>query len=253
MEREEAEAVSQEVFLEALRKVDKAVPAGLTDGTGRPAGRRFAVYRNNVAVSLREALEVGFPAVRSLIGVENFARIAGLYVRHAAPTSPVMAGYGAGFAAMIAQTEALKPIGYLPDVARLEFALRESYHAGDAPPFDPARLQGLSESVLMAATLRLAPSVRLLRSPWPVASVWRFALRGGAKPEARAEDVLILRPAFDPEPHILPPGGADFVMALQQGTTFGAALEAAGADFDLAAMMALLLRGGALADMTTEA
>ncbi|WP_425098802.1 putative DNA-binding domain-containing protein [Tropicibacter sp. S64] len=244
--------MSQDAFLDALRRAEVAVPEGLTDGAGRPAERRFAVYRNNVAVSLREALEVGFPAVRSLIGAENFARAASLYVRAAAPGSPLMARYGADFPDFLARLEALKSLGYLPDVARLEFAIRESYHAADRAALDPGTLQGLSEAALTGAKVRFAPAVRLLRSPWPVVSVWRFALGRGPKPEATAEDALILRPAFDPEPQVLPAGGAVFADLLMQGKTFGTALEATDEAFDLGAMMGLLLQGGALTNLETE-
>ncbi|WP_136439254.1 DNA-binding domain-containing protein [Pacificoceanicola onchidii] len=244
--------VSQAGFLGALRDAELDVPDGLMDGEGRPAGRRFAVYRNNVAVSLREALEAGFPAVAKLIGPENFARAAGMYLRAEPPGSPLMMGYGAGFADFLAGIEALNSIGYLADVARLEFALRESYHAADAPVLNPARLQDLSEEALMAARLVLAPSVRLLRSPWPVLSVYRFTMTPGSpKPQAQAEDVLIARPEFDPEPHLLPTGGAPFLAAVQVGQSFGAALEAAGEDFDLGAMLGLLLQTGALSDIIT--
>ncbi len=237
-------------FRQALLEAGGPAPDGLTDGEGRAAGRRFAVYRNNVAVSLREALESGFPAVRRLIGAENFAHLSGLYLRQAPPSSPLMMHYGADFPEFLTNLDALKTTGYLPDVARLELALRRSYHAADAPPFDAARLQGLEDDALMAARLVLAPSVQVVRSIWPVLSVYRYTMsKGSPKPEARAEDVLIARPEFDPVPHALPPEGVDFVAALQDGQRFGSALEAVSEDFDLGATLGLLLQAGALSDI----
>lgn len=243
--------VTQDEFRAALLDATRPVPAGLGDGRGRPAGRRYAVYRNNVAVSLREALESAFPAVAKLIGPDAFARAAGLYLRQAPPDSPLMMHYGAGFPDFLAGLKPLAHIGYLADVARLEMALRQSYHASDAEALDPARLQGLDDDTLSGARLTLAPAIRVLRSPWPVLSVYRYTMQPGSpKPQARPEDVLVSRPGFDPEPHPLPPGAAPFVAALRAGTPFGAALEAASAGFDLSATLSLLLSNGALSDLT---
>lgn len=245
-------AVTQDAFRAGLLDGATAAPPGLRDGAGRAAGRRYDVYRNNVAVSLRAALESGFPAVARLLGPENFAMAAGRYLRQAPPGSPVMLDYGAGFPAFLAAQEALARWGYLADVARLELALRESYHAADSAPLDPAALQGLSEEALAGARVWLAPSLRLVRSAWPVLSIRRYALQPGApKPAAEAEDVVVLRPTFDPAPHALPPRGADFLAALVQGRPFAKALEAAGDGFDLAATLSLLLEGGGLTHLET--
>jgi hypothetical protein len=241
------------LFHDALLDAAKPVPPGLTDGQGRPAGRRYAVYRNNVAVSLREALETGFPAVAKLIGPENFAKAAGIYLRQHPPTSPILALYGKGFPEFLAGLEPLKGIGYLADVARLEFALRESYHAADAQPLDPARLQSLDDAQLNQMRFSLAPSVRLLRSPWPVLSVYRFTMtEGSPKPEPQAQDVLITRTEFDPEPHLLPQGAAEFILSLAKGATFSAAQRAAGHGFDLITTLSLLLSTGALTDIKED-
>jgi hypothetical protein len=243
---------TQDSFAAGLLDAGRPVPAGLTDGAGRPAGRRYSVYRNNVAVSLRAALETGFPAVARLIGPENFARAAGIYLRAEPPGSPMMMRYGAGFPAFLERVEALSGIGYLGDVARLEYALRCSYHAADAPPLDPRRLSCLTGAALETARLTLAPSVRILRSRWPVLSVYRYTMTPGSpKPQARAEDVVITRADLDPVPHLLPPGGADFLEALRTGAPLGAAQAGAAPDTDLSTTLGLLLQNGAFTDIST--
>lgn len=241
----------QTVFRAALLDAALPVPEGLTDAKGRPAGRRYAVYRNNVAVSLREALATGFPAVARLIGTENFNHVAGVFLRRSPPSSPLMMHYGDGFPAFLAAFKPLAHIGYLPDVARLELAQRRAYHAADSTAIDPASLVGLDEDRLMAARLTLAPAVQLLRSDWPVLSVYRYTMDPNQpKPQARAEDLVILRPDYDPELHLLPPGGAGFVAALTEGQTFGQALDKTPEDFDLPTTLSLLLSGKALTSLT---
>jgi hypothetical protein len=56
------------------------------------------------------------------------------------------------------------------------------------------------------------------------------------KPAAIPQDVLVTRPEFDPAPHPLPAGAADWLAALAEGHTLGAAVDratACHADFDL--------------------
>lgn len=241
---------TQTDFRTALLDASRPVPAGLVDGQGQAAGRRYDVYRNNVAVSLQDALKAAFPAIASLLGTDNFAMAAGIYLREHQPGSPLMMHYGASFPTFLADLEPLKSLGYLGDVARLEVAMRQSYHAADAAPLDPARLQDLDETALMSARLVLAPSTRVLRSPWPVLSLYNFTMvPGSPKPQATPQDVIIARPQFDPAPYVLPPNGADFIMALQENQTFGAALQGAGAAFDLGPTLSVLLQSGALTDI----
>ena len=237
--------VDQTEFRGALLSPDAVRPDGLSDGQGRAAGRRFDVYRNNVAVSLTEALETAFPVIRKLVGAENFKLLAGAFLRQQPPSTPLMMFYGAEMPAFLADFEPTKKIGYLPDVARLELSLRESYHAADADPIDPAALQTLSPDALTAATLGLAPSTRLIRSEWPIYAIWQYNMKVGApKPGMVAEDVLVVRPEFDPYPVLLPPGGGALISALQRMQTLGQALEAASQEaesFDLSQVLSLFI------------
>lgn len=242
--------VSQTEFKSALLDPTAERPQGLKDGIGRPAGRRFDVYRNNVAVSFTEALETAFPVLVKLVGQQNFRTLASVFLRKHPPSSPLMMYYGAEMPEFLENFEPTSAIGYLPDVARLELALRESYHSGDSQAVDPRKFQEIPPEKLMASVIGLAPSVRLVRSKWPVHAIWRYNTEAGAcKPIMAAEDVAVLRNEFDPIPHLLPHGGGAFLEALLRLKTLGEAFDAATSatdDFDLSAMLAILLGAGAV-------
>lgn len=240
----------QDSFAAALLDPNRPAPEGLVDPGGRQAGRRFDVYRNNVAVSLSEALETAFPVIRKLLGNANFRILARAYVAKHPPRSPLMMFYGEDMPAFLGSFAPAARFGYLPDVARLELALRRAYHAADATPLDPSLLESIPPDRLMASRLRLAPAVQVLRSRWPVHAIWRYNAQAGApKPAPQAEDVLIHRAGYDPAADPLGPGGARFVTALREGAALGAAVDAAAAetpDFDLATALGQLLAAGAI-------
>ncbi len=245
--------VSQTEFRGALLDGTRERPIGLTDEKGRAAGRRFDVYRNNVAVSLTEALAAGFPTIAKLLGEENFNAIAGLFLRQSPPASPLMMHYGAGFPEFLQTFEPLQHLGYLADVAHLELALRRSYHAEDATPIAPDALGEIDPLQLGNVVMTFAPAIELLHSPWPLHAIWAFNMADGPKPEAVAQDVLITRAGYDPVPHALPAGGHAAMVALMAGKTLGDAVTVgteAAPQFDLGALLAPLLQGNAITSLS---
>ena len=244
--------MSQDAFRAALLDPGRPAPSGLRDGAGRAAGARFDVYRNNVAASLIEALEAGFPALRTLLGAARFRALALSFLRAHPPRDPRLMVYGADLPGFLEGFAPLARFGWAADLARLEMALREAYHAADAAPVDADTLGALPAEALAGARLRLAPALRLVVSRWPVAALHAHALGHGPRPAAGGEELLVTRPGFDPVTQVLPPGGAAAVAALAAGRTLAAAQEAGlGADarFDLGPVLAALLGGGAIAGL----
>jgi len=247
--------VSQSLFHTALLDPKRPVPTGLSDGQGQPAGRRFSVYRNNVASSLTEALEVSFPAIVKLIGEENFKKVASVFLRQHPPTVPMLSQYGAEMPDFLSQFQPLQHLGYLPDIARLEQAIRLSYHAADSNPADASVLQKLAPEMLPETRFGLAPAMRLIRSPWPVHAIWAFNLEDGPKPTPGAQNVLITRPDFDPQLTPISTATAAFVGALVSDATLGTAHDAAtqhDPGFDLSHALGLLLSNNAITHITVE-
>ncbi len=248
-------SVSQSAFRAALLDASVPVPDGLSDAEARPAGRRFSVYRNNVAVSLTEAMHQAFPVITKLLGNQNMDGLSGLFLRRHPPSSPLMMFYGEAFPDFLAGLPQLSHLGYLPDIARLELALRRSYHAADSQPAPPGALDVPPEDI-MRASLTFAPSMQIICSDWPIHAIWRFNTETDApKPDAGGQDVLIARPEYDAAPHVLPVGGADWISHLQAGGTIGMAFEKTAAqtpDFDLGTTLALLLQGNAITSVTIE-
>lgn len=248
-------SVSQTRFHTALLDPDQPVPEGLSNGQGSPAGSRFAVYRNNVAASLTEALELSFPAIVKLIGEGNFRILAGVFLRQHPPSVPMLSQYGAEMPVFLGTFQPLAHLGYLPDVARLEQALRLSYHAADSAPIDPASLGALPPEALATTRFTLAPALRLLRSSWPIHAIWAFNLEDGPKPPPEAQNVLVLRPEFDPELTVVSNGTSDFIEALLAGQTLTDANDLALAvepEFDLSQALGLLLSGQAITQLSPE-
>ncbi len=248
--------ITQSQFRTAMLDASTDIPKGLLDAQGRDAGRRFNVYRNNVAVSLTDALETGFPVIAKLIGQENFRAIAGVFLRQHPPASPVMMFYGAEFPAFLRNFEPLQHLGYLGDVAKVEMALRHAYHAEDAQAIAPDALAQISPEDLPNIRMSIAPSVQVLSSPWPIYDLWAYnSIEGHPKPQAGAQDMLITRVEFDPLPHLLPSGSVEFIAALRGNATLSEATEQTTktyADFDLGAVLGLLLTGNAITSITHE-
>ncbi|TGQ52298.1 DUF2063 domain-containing protein [Mesorhizobium sp. M1C.F.Ca.ET.193.01.1.1] len=242
----------QQDFAMALLDAARATPPGLVGPDGLPSPRRFAVYRNNVVAGLIETLKENYPAIHRIVGDELFRAMAGLFVTAHPPRSPIMLGYGAGFPDFIAGFEPVATLPYLADVARIERAWIEAYHAADAGPLSAADLLAIDQDRLAQVRLALHPSLRVTQSRFPALTIWRMNIADGEPASvdigADCEDALIIRPSAEVRVHQIPMGAAALVRSLGAGRPVVAAAIAAlevTVHFDLSTMLAGLIEAGA--------
>ena len=293
-------------FAAALADPAVATPAMTHGRTGAPDARRFAVYRNNVAVGLIGAIEARYPVSRRIAGDDLFRAMARVFVRTHRPRTPVMIAYGAEFPEFVADylaatqrepileddacgqgrhreersdaaiqravgrpatpgllrfarnddgssTRVHLDLPILPDVARLENAWVEAYHAEDVAPATVADLAALDPDCLPNTRIAFHPAARLLRFATPAASVWASAQscdQPAAPTEGTSEDALITRPDCEVRVRVLPPLAYDFALSLREGATLVEAVAAVNDPvFDFGAHLVGLVESGALASI----
>lgn len=221
-----------------------------TDLTGwlMPSGR-FAIHRNNVFAGLLAGLEARFPVSRRLLGADSFRRCALSFIEAHPPQSPILMEYGARLPDYFAALDHPRPRACVPDMARLEWYQHVSLHGAEAIPLDAATLANVAPEKMAELVFALHPTVHVLRSHYPILSIWRANAHDGMSlavtADAPGEDVLIVRPESTVLLLPLAPGAAAFVLAVGRGASLADASAAATyADerFDLTPTLASLLR-----------
>ncbi len=245
----------QHSFAAALFEPGSALPPAIARSESPSAKRRFDIYRNNVTSSLVEALKASYPVVCHLVGEEFFKAAATHYVRQEPPRSPLLFRYGAGFALFLERFPPAETVPYLGDIARLEWAWLQAYHAADRAPLSIQTLAEIPPEQLSALRFLMHPSFALLRSRWPVVSLWaavRDQEDGPKLDMTRSEEAAVLRPGYDVMVQLLPHGGYEFLSALESGRSLGEAAQRAAEndpDFDLAHHLQGLFGLGAVAEI----
>ncbi|HTJ93529.1 MAG TPA: DNA-binding domain-containing protein [Pararobbsia sp.] len=227
-----------------------APPDDVVSRTGKTVAKRYNVYRNNVTVSLIDALAAIYPAVQRITGVDFFRAMARFHIRATPPESPLLFEYGRAFPAFIKSYEYAQQMPWLADTARIERAWLDAYHAADASVLDAQAFASIDPVHLADVRFVAHPATGIVRSPYPAVAIFAMNREAGSTSTLQssdAEDALITRPHDEVTVSLLPPGGAAFLRSLIDGQTFGEAVEAAFGDneaFDLSANLAGMISAG---------
>jgi hypothetical protein len=242
-------------FAPGLIDPAQPTPASLVGPAGKGAVARHNVYRNNVTVSLIDALAAVYPAVQRITGIEFFRAMARSHVRASPPASPLLFEYGRDFPAFVESYEYAMGMPWLADVARIERGWLDAYHAADAEPLSADALAAIPVERLGESVFVAHPAARIMCSRFSAVTVFA-ANREGSTARINAsspEDALITRPDAEVVVRHLPEGGAVFLKCLMAGQPLGEAAAAAldsSPCFELAANIAGLIEAGAFTSVT---
>ncbi|MGK5008665.1 MNIO family bufferin maturase [Janthinobacterium sp. MDB2-8] len=241
----------QQAFATALLDTVAALPLF----AGEAVLERFALYRGNLSAIWRRTLGQAYPVVLALVGEDFFGGLARVYGRQYPSDSADLNQFGARFADFLAAFPPVAAFPYLPDMARLEWALHLAHYAPDAQALAPESLAAWHPAQLEARRFTLHPACALLASNWQVAALWRAHQEGegqGMFPHEMqvASRALVCRPRWKAQVLVVDAAAHAALLALQQGQTFGAALDVAferDPAFDLAAHLRQWLTHAVLA------
>ena len=196
------------------------------------AGRaRIAVYRRSIMGNLVSALHATYPVLAKIVGLPFFREAARAYVQAYPSESGDLNEYGSNFAEFIADYPHGRELGYLADVARLEWLVQQTYYAAEPAPADLSALAACPAERYGELRFELTPACARLDSRWPLADIWRVNADGYAGDMtidwSRDARLLVLRRDVLVEVEPLAAGEAAFIDALAADRTLAAATELA--------------------------
>lgn len=170
-----------------LREMQRAVSVSLVDcddtqavahivDDGIAPDARLNIYRNTFVGVLTTALCLSYPAVYRLVGAQFFEGMVRLFIQRHPPEYAYLDLYGAKLPNFIEDFAPAASLVYLPDVARLEWAVARALHAPDLKPLDIARLAEVSPASQDDICFVPHPSISLLQVKYPVDAIWRAVL-----------------------------------------------------------------------------
>ncbi len=163
----------QQSFTAGLLGGEDTALLDLIEGDGLDARARLGIYRHHVLTTLTAILEAVYPVVCALVDRRFFGYAADAFIRRHPPASPCLGGYGADFPEFFAEFPPCAHLPYLPDVARLEWAVHRAATTPPAAALDREGLRAVDPARMADVTFTLDPSLSHLASPWPVDRIWR--------------------------------------------------------------------------------
>jgi hypothetical protein len=192
---------------------------------------RVDIYANAYFYRLLECLGEDFPATLAVLGADNFAALVRGYLLEHRPTEPSIVYAGLYLADFLNGHPFAERWPFVAELARLERAVLDVFHAADAPALGVEALRAIPSEEWPAVKLRAHPAVEIVRSEWRVADLLDTVEHGRewTDPEHEEASVLVWRENALIHYRSLEPVERDALVLLSKGASFAAVCEAVAA------------------------
>jgi len=143
-------------------------PLVLSNNTDYQAG--ISVYQNNLKANAERALAITYPSVKTIIGEENFRYATTQYLHEFLKTTADWGLWGEHLADFLAQQTLIESLPYLPDIARLDWALHQSYRAKNSES-NINSFYLLEQEDSTNLRFELANGIFVISSPFPIIAI----------------------------------------------------------------------------------
>jgi Putative DNA-binding domain len=188
---------------------------------------RAAVYRRNVFANLHDALAAAYPVVLRLVGDAFFREAATHFTRAHPSTRGDLHAFGSQLADFLARYAPARDLGYLPDVARLEWVVAQAFHAADPRRLDLDALASVGEEDRSRMRFYMQDAARLIESQHPIVAIWQAnqPARDGAPEAIGPQRALVYREGTSVRVCALGAVPWCFLERVASGATLGAMAE----------------------------
>ncbi|MEO1044448.1 MAG: putative DNA-binding domain-containing protein [Pseudomonadota bacterium] len=180
-------SADQRDFMTVLRKGPGAFPDGVFAGSDARALLGLKAHANTISHARLVALEDTYPKTRERLGDDAFNQVSRAFVERDDVVARPLNHIGEGFGDYIGDhgSDAASA-----DLARIEWAWLQSYHAAEAEYLTMQDIAALDEQSLLDLPLHFHPTVQHVRLSAPIAP----ELGPGFDSENPAEAMLLVRP-----------------------------------------------------------
>ena len=203
-------AMTQALFTGSLADIEDEF-----DGACANPARRFAIYRNNMFLSLTAHLRTVFPVTAKLGDERFFSYAAHQFILRQPPRESRLVLYGEDFPSFLARFPSCRHTPILAQMAALEWAIHKSLTSEQMPFLEPSDMGQLSGE----AMIELQPSLQFVLSRWPLLGLWAHEAERQRPLVRKASRYAVIRHDDDIRIFELEPARFSFWRSLVKGNS----------------------------------